>query len=110
MVKRGDIIWLDPNPQEGQGQGARRLALVINNDSFSQITKTAAIVCPIAETDKDFPFYISLDDRTQTKGAVLCDQVKIVNVQARGFEFVEKAPHDIIFEVVDIVYGFIELI
>ena len=108
MVRQGDIIWLDFDPQAGREQSGRRPALVISNDSFSQITRTAAMVCPITKTDKNLPFHIRLDDRTQTSGVVLCDQAKIVDLQARKFEFVERAPDDIVLEVIDTISGFIE--
>ena len=109
MVKQGDIIWLNFNPQAGYEQSGRRPALVISNNSFTLITKTVAMVCPITKTDKSLPFHIKLDDRTQTDGVVLCDQAKIIDIQARNFEFIETAPKDIVLEVVDTVYGFIEI-
>jgi mRNA interferase MazF len=35
MVKQGDIIWLDFDPQIGHEQKGRRPALVISNDLFN---------------------------------------------------------------------------
>jgi mRNA interferase MazF len=109
MVKQGDIIMLDFNPQAGHEQKGRRPALVISNNSFTEITRTAAMVCPITKTDKNLPFHVRLDDRTQTSGVILCDQANIFDIEARNFEFIEKAPNDIVFEVVDILTGFIEI-
>ena len=109
MVEQGDIIWINFNPQTGHEQSGRRPALVISNNSFTQITQKAAMVCPITKTDKSFPFHVNLDDRTQTAGVVLCDQAKIIDIQARNFEFIEKAPKEIVLEVVDIIIGFIEI-
>ena len=108
MVKQGDIIWINFNPQAGHEQSGRRPALVISNSSFTQITQKAAMVCPITKTDKSLPFHINLDDRTQTTGVVLCDQAKIIDIQARNFEFIEKAPEEIVLEAIDIINGFIE--
>jgi len=108
MVKQGDIIKLNFDPQAGHEQKGRRPAMVISNATFSQVTRTAAMVCPITRTDKKLPFHISLDDRTQTTGMVLCDQAKIVDIQARNFEFVENAPEDIVLDILDVVAGFIE--
>jgi len=110
MVNQGDIIMLNFNPQTGHEQSGRRPALVISNSDFFRITKTAAMVCPVTRTDKCLPFHISLDERTQTRGVVLCDQAKIIDIQARDFEFIEKAPSDIVYEVIDIVKSFIEKI
>lgn len=110
MVKQGDIIRIDFNPQKGHEQSGRRPALVISNEDFSRITRTAAMVCPITRTDKRLPFHISLDDRTNTAGVILCDQSKILDIQARNFEFIEHAPADIVQDVIDTVTGFIEVL
>jgi len=110
MVKQGDIVWLNFHPQAGHEQDDRRPALVISNTNFSRFFKTAAMVCPITRTDKQHPFHVRLDDRTQTSGVVLCDHAKMVDMQARDCEFIEKAPKDIVAEVVDTVYGFIEIV
>jgi mRNA interferase MazF len=109
MVNQGDIIKLDFNPQAGHEQSGRKPALVISNNRFTQITRTVAMVCPITKTDKSLPFHIGLDGRTQTAGVVLCDQAKIIDIKARNFVFVEKAPKDIVLEVVDTISGFIEV-
>jgi mRNA interferase MazF len=109
MVKQGDIIRLNFNPQAGHEQSGRRPALVISNNSFTQIMQKAAMVCPISQTDKNMAFHVKLDDRTQTTGFVLCDQAKIIDIQARSFEFIEKAPKEILLEAVDIITGFIEI-
>lgn len=109
MVKQGDIIKLNFNPQAGHEQSGRRPALVISNNSFTKVTRSEAMVCPIADTNKNLPFHIRLDGRTQTTGAVLYDQANIIDLRARNFEFVEEAPKDILIEVIDIINGFIEL-
>ena len=49
MVKQGDIIWLDFNPQTGHEQSGRRPAVVVSNESFNRFSKMA-IVCPITNT------------------------------------------------------------
>jgi mRNA interferase MazF len=50
-----------------------------------------------------------LDDRTKTSGVILCDQAKILDLQERNAAFIESAPEDILFEVTDIIGGFIEI-
>ena len=108
MVEQGDIIWLNFSPQAGHEQSGRRPALVISNTSFTQITQKAAMVCPITNTNRSLPFHVTLDDKTQTTGVILCDQAKIVDIQTRNCEFIEKAPKDIVLEVIDIIHSFIE--
>ena len=109
MIRQGDIIWLDFDPQAGHEQKGRRPAIVVSNDSFNRLTKKAAIVCPITGTDRALPFHVRLDDRTQTRGTVLCDQVRAFDIQARNYEYLEEALGDIVSDIVDIVGGFLEI-
>ncbi|MCL1905549.1 MAG: type II toxin-antitoxin system PemK/MazF family toxin [Clostridiales bacterium] len=108
-ANQGDIIWLDFNPQAGHEQWGRRPALVVSNNSFNRFEKVTAMVCPITNTDRNIPLHIKLDHRTRTKGIILCDQAKILDTRERNAEFIEKVPEDIIFEVADIISGFVEI-
>jgi mRNA interferase MazF len=121
MVKQGKIIWLDFDPQIGYGtvteplcgegspltQKGRRPALVISNETFNNYSKLA-IVCPITNTDKNHPFHVKLNEKTKTKGAILCDQIRTLDITARNYEYIENIPDDILVDVIDIVNGFIE--
>jgi mRNA interferase MazF len=110
MVRQGDIVWLNFDPQSGHEQKGRRPALVVSNAVFHSITKTTAMVCPITKTDKNSPIRIRLDSRTITAGVIMCDQAKIFDVASRDASFIEKAPVDIVAEVIDIISGIIEMI
>ena len=102
---QGDIIIMDFNPQTGHEQSGRRPAIVLSNDVLNHHS-SLAFVCPITNTNKKHPFHIELDDRTQTTGVILCDQVKMLDVSARNAQFKEKCPEDIWNEVVDIIKSF----
>jgi len=108
MVKQGTIIWLDFDPQKGHEQKGRRPALVVSNETFNHHSKLA-VVCPITNTDKNHPFHVKLDDRTKTTGVILCDQARTLDIAARNYEFIEVISEDVLFEVVDIISGFIEI-
>ena len=53
--------------------------------------------------------HVVLDNRTKTTGIIICEQAKVLDVRQRKAEFIEKAPEDIIFEVIDIISGFTEI-
>ncbi|MCW3488589.1 type II toxin-antitoxin system PemK/MazF family toxin [Dethiobacter alkaliphilus] len=108
IPEQGDIIDLEFNPQAGHKQKGKRPALVISNNTYNQFTKIA-IVCPITNTNKGFPLHVALDSRTETTGVIMCEQVKALDVVARGITFREKAPNDIVEEVVDIIISFVEI-
>ena len=107
MVKQGNIIWLDFDPQIGYEQRGRRPALVISNDTFNKFSKLA-IVCPITSVDKNHPFHIKLNNETKTTGVILCDQTRTLDINARNYEFIENIPDEILNEVIDIIFGFID--
>jgi mRNA interferase MazF len=108
MVKQGDIIWLDFDPQAGHEQRGRRPALIVSNESFNNFSRLA-IVCPITNREKDHPFHVKLDDRTKTSGVILCDQVRTLDIHARNFEYIEGVTGEILLDVLDIVHGFVEI-
>lgn len=102
MVKQGDIIKVNFNPQQGHEQAGYRPALVISNNEFNTRTNLA-IVCPITNTNNNFPLHVSLDERTQTTGVVLCEHPKSFDLNARIYTYVENVPNDILRTVIDIV-------
>lgn len=108
-ARQGDIIWLNFDPQAGHEQKGRRPAVVVSNDTFNAFTKTAAMICPITNTDRGIPIQIKLDKNTKTKGVIMCDQAKILDLQIRQAEFIEKVPDSILFEVTDTISAIIEI-
>ena len=109
MVSQGDVIWLDFDPQSGSEQKGRRPALVISNEKYHRITRTRAIVCPITKTDKNYPIHVKLNEDLKTKGVVLTEQIKVVDLVSRNFELIEKAPPATTQEVVGIIEKLIEI-
>jgi mRNA interferase MazF len=105
---QGDIIYIEFNPQAGHEQKGKRPALVVSNFTYNRFTKLA-MVCPITNTNKEFPLHLSLDERTKTTGVIMCEQVKALDIYARGASYYEKVPTDIIEEALDIIFGFIEI-
>lgn len=108
-ANQGDIIWIDFDPQAGHEQKGRRPAFVVSNNSFNNFVRTAAMVCPITNTDRGVPIQVRLDGRTKTTGVVMCDQAKILDMQKRNADFIEQAPEDVVFEVTDIISSFVEV-
>jgi mRNA interferase MazF len=108
-AQQGDIVWLDFDPQAGHEQKGRRPALVVSNNTFNRFEKVTAMVCPITNTDRSLPIHVKLDTRTKTSGVIMCDQAKILDLQERNADFAERVPDDIIFEVADIIGGFVEI-
>jgi mRNA interferase MazF len=95
---RGDIISLQFNPQSGREQAGRRPALVLSPRSYN--TKVGlAILCPITNRAKGYPFEVALPQGMKTKGVVLSDHVKSLDWQAREARFIESVPPAVLVEV-----------
>src|SRR5690625_2073100 len=109
IPSQGDIILLEFNSQSGHEQKGRRPALVVSNHVFNRFTNLA-MVCQITNTDRRFPLHVPLDDTTQTTGVIMCEQVKSLDIFARGALFLEKAPDDIYEEVIDIIIESVEIL
>ena len=102
MVKQGQIIKINFNPQSGHEQRGCRPALVVSNDFFNQKTNMT-IVCPITNTNNRFPLHVSLDERTVTTGVVLCEHVRSLDIQARGYSIIEEIPSDLLEKVLEVI-------
>lgn len=99
---KGDFITLSFDPQTGHEQRGRRPALVISNDIFNKGTGLA-IVCPVTNTDRGIPFHIAISNQCSLGGFVMAEQVKSVDYRARRIKFIEKAPEELLDEVLAII-------
>lgn len=95
---RGDIVRLNFSPHQGREQGYVRPAIVLSPIRYNKMA-SLALMCPITKQEKGLPFEVSLSQGMQTTGVVLSDQIKSFDWKARSVEFVEKAPDDLIEEV-----------
>ena len=96
------------NPKSGHEQAGKRPAVVISNDFFNEKAKLA-IVCPITNTDKNFPLHVQLDGRTKTSGVVLCEHVRSLDINSRSYAIIEAMPNDILESVINKVFAEIEV-
>ena len=109
MVRQGDIVLVNFTPQSGHEQAGKRPAVVVSNDVFNEKT-SMTIVCPVTNTDNKFPLHVPLDGRTRTTGVILCEHVKALDIEARGYKVVERVPSDILSRVVQLVGMEIEIL
>jgi len=108
IPNQGDIIYLTLNPQSGHEQSGRRPVLVISKHSFNEITKLA-VICPITNTERKVPTHVGVKSSRGTTGFIMCEQVKSLDLKTRKPEYKDKVDNDTLFEVIDIVKGFIDL-
>ena len=85
---RGDIVWLDFNPQAGHEQKGRRPALTVSYGEYNGRVGLG-LFCPITSKIKGYPFEVAVTGKT-IRGCVLADQVKSLDWTVRDVEYVEK--------------------
>ena len=102
VPKKGDLITLSFDPQTGHEQKGRRPALVISNDLFNGHTGLA-IVCPITNTDRGFPFHVAVPPSSSLTGFVMVEQVKSVDFTTRRAKFIRRAPTEFVEDVLDLI-------
>ncbi len=101
----GDLIKIDFDPQAGQEQAGWRPALVISEAAYNA-RSNLALICPVTNQAKGYPFEVPLPESCAVKGVVLADHVKSADLKARGAKHVGAAPK----EVLDTVRAYIGLL
>ncbi len=92
---RGDIVWLNFNPQTGHEQRGKRPALILSPKIYNE--KTSLCIClPITSKVKGYPFEVALPPDIPIGGVILSDQIKNLDFRAREISFVCKVAHDTI--------------
>ncbi|MCL2267373.1 MAG: endoribonuclease MazF [Treponema sp.] len=96
---RGDIVWLNFNPQSGHEQKGKRPAIVISPKEYNEKTGLG-LFCPVTSAVKNYPFEVKIDNET-INGVVLADQIKSLDWQTRRIEFISKTTPDKIDDVIN---------
>ena len=94
----GDLIWLSFDPQVGREQAGRRPALVLSPAAYNE-KSNLALVCPISNRVKGYPFEVSLPEGLVISGVVLSDHLKSLDWKQRKAEFAARVPAEVISEV-----------
>ncbi len=102
VPRKGDLIALSFDPQTGHEQKGRRPALVISNDLFNRHTGLA-IVCPITNADRGFPFHLAVPAMASLTGFVMVEQVKSIDYRIRRAKFIHRAPSEFVEDVLDLI-------
>ena len=84
---KGDIIWLDFNPQAGKEIAKRRPALVLSPKQYNKHGLLLAV--PITSKIKGYPFEVKIENN-KIEGVVLADAIKSLDWQERNAEFISQ--------------------
>ena len=95
---RGDVVWLQFNPQAGREQAGQRPALVISPRDYNSKVGLA-LFCPITSNVKGYPFEVAFPADHEVTGVVLCDHLKSLDWRVREARKFCSAPEEVMGEV-----------
>ena len=105
---RGDIVWIDFDPQAGRQQAGRRPALILSDKEYNRRT-SLVLLCPITSQFKPYPFVVTLPAKLLPKESyVLSDQVKSLDWRRRNAGFIVKAPASAVQAVIVFATGIVQ--
>src|SRR5690606_27533804 len=93
VYSAGDILLVDLDPTRGSEQAGIRPALVISSATMHEVSNRI-IVCPITKNLAPWPTKIALPQACKTKGMVLADQVRTIDIAHRMLRIIEIAPDE----------------
>ncbi len=96
--ERGDVVWLDFQPQAGHEQTGRRPAVVLSPRKYNAMVGLA-LLCPITTRPKGYPFEVAVPADCGVTGVILSDHVKNLDWRARRAEFICRLPAPLIADV-----------
>lgn len=94
---RGDLIWIQFDPQAGHEQAGRRPALVLSPQRYNE-KRGLAILCPITSKVKGNPFEVGFVSG-KLQGVILSDQIKSLDWRTRAGKTEGRVSQDVIEEV-----------
>ena len=98
VPQRGDVVWITLNPQSGHEQAGRRPAMVLSPGIYNEKVELA-ILCPITNQIKGYPFEVIMPDGLSVSGVILADQIKSLDWRVRDAEWICTLPPRIVVEV-----------
>lgn len=99
VPERGDLVWLQFDPQAGHEQAGRRPALVVSPRSYNRRVGLA-LFCPITSQLKGYPFEVVIPSGLGVQGAALSDQLKSLDWRVRQAKRIDKLPAEVMEEAV----------
>lgn len=95
VPKRGDILWLDHDPQSGVEQKGRRPALCLSPEAYNKRVGLG-IFFPITTKVKGYPFEVEIPEKLKIIGVIHSDKPKSADWRSRNAEFICTLPNEFV--------------
>lgn len=97
---RGDVVWINLDPQAGHEQAGVRPVLVLSPAAYNGRVGLM-VCCPITTQSKGYPFEVLIKNNLKVSGVILADQVKSLDWKARGAKKKGRISEDELSEVLN---------
>ncbi len=98
VPQRGDAVWITLDPQAGHEQAGRRPALVLSPSAYNGRVGLA-LLCPITNQAKGYPFEVPIPQGEPVTGVVGADQVKSLDWRARKAVLIGAVGDEVVAQV-----------
>ncbi len=98
IPNRGDLVWMNFDPQAGHEQGGRRPAIVLSPRSYNK-PSGLALFCPVTSRAKGYPFEVPLPVDAPVAGVVLADQLRNLDWHSRQASFIGVLDDETLVEI-----------
>ena len=95
IPERGDVIWLEFDPQSGHEQVGHRPAIVLSPQAYNGKIGLA-LVCPITSQVKHYGFEVAIPTGYAISGVVLADQIKSLDWKSRKAKYACTLPANVV--------------
>ncbi len=102
IPQRGDVVWIDFDPQAGHKQRGRRPALVLSPAAYNRKVELG-LVCPVTGQAAGYAWEVALPTGLGVPGVVLADQIKSLDWKERRVEFAATLPRKVLDEVLALI-------
>ncbi len=87
IPSRGDIVWINLDPQQGKEQRGHRPALIVSSKVYNK--NGLALICPITSKQKNYPYAVQFESG-KVSGSILADHVKSQDWKTRKTKFITR--------------------
>ena len=99
VPERGDVVWLEFDQTSGHEQLGRRPGIVLSPRSYNKRVGLA-LVCPITNRKKWYPFEVPIPEGLPVEGVVLADQPRSLDWMSRSTVRACLLPKNVVDEVI----------
>lgn len=78
-VRRGSIVWVEPDPTVGREQSGRRPMVVVASAEYLHVMRDLALAVPVTSADRGWPNHVPLGGSSGVRGFAMTEQIRAID-------------------------------